>query len=148
METLQADLAFLLRLLVAALLSGVVGWERETAHKRAGLRTHMVVGVSSALFVAVSQAAAFGIQGPASSLRVEPLQMIQAIAVGIGFLGTGIIRASEDARAGTGLTTAASVWGTSAIGIASALSHYTLAAGATLLLVFILRALEPIEKSR
>jgi putative Mg2+ transporter-C (MgtC) family protein len=146
-ETLHADLAFLLRLLVAAVLSGIVGWERETARKRAGLRTHMIVGVSSALFVAVSQAAAFEVHAPESSLRVEPLQMIQAIAVGIGFLGSGVIRASEDAHLGSGLTTAASVWGTAAIGVAAALSHYALAAGATLLLLFILRALEPLEKN-
>jgi len=95
---LATDLSLLARLLVAAMLSGIVGFERETAGKRAGFRTHILVGISSALFVSVSGLAAFGIPGPPGSVRVEPLQVIQAIAVGIGFLGAGVIRADEDGR--------------------------------------------------
>ena len=108
----------------------------------------MVVGTSSALFVAVSQVAALELKAPESTLRVEPLQTIQAIAVGIGFLGAGVIRATEDAREGSGLTTAASVWGVAAIGVAAAFEHYILAGGAALLLVLILRTLTPLEKRR
>jgi putative Mg2+ transporter-C (MgtC) family protein len=106
----------------------------------------MVVGVSAALFVVVSQIAAFEMKSPENTLRVEPLQTIQAIAVGIGFLGAGVIRATEDAREGSGLTTAASVWGVAAVGVTAALEHYVLAGGAALLLVLILRALTPLEK--
>jgi putative Mg2+ transporter-C (MgtC) family protein len=123
-----------------------VGWERETANKHAGLRTHMLVGISSALFVGVSQVAAFEMKGPESSIRVEPLQVIQAIAVGIGFLGTGVIRASEDGKSGTGLTTAASIWGVAALGVACALGHFVLAGGAAVLFLLVLRALSPLER--
>jgi putative Mg2+ transporter-C (MgtC) family protein len=144
-DALRTDLSWLVRLVAAAVLAGIVGWEREKARKRAGLRTHVVVGVSSALFVAVSQLAAYEVHGPEGSLRVEPIQIIQAIAVGIGFLGSGVIRAADAQRGGAGLTTAASVWGTAAIGIAAALEHYALALGASLLLVLVLRGMERFE---
>jgi len=144
---LAADLSLPLRLLVAAVLSGVVGLERETAGKRAGLRTHIIVGISSALFVVVSQLAAFGITGPQGTVRVEPLQVIQAIAIGIGFLGAGVIRSSDE-RHGSGRTTAASIWATAAVGVTCALAHYALAAGATLLLLGTLRGLERFETGR
>jgi putative Mg2+ transporter-C (MgtC) family protein len=139
------DLGFLLRLLVAAVLSGAVGWERERAGKLAGLRTHIVVGVASALYVCVSQVAAVGLRGPPGSIRVEPLQAIQAIAVGIGFLGAGVIREGSGERGGTGLTTAATIWGTAALGIAAALEHYVLAVGAAALFLVVLHGLERFE---
>jgi putative Mg2+ transporter-C (MgtC) family protein len=88
------------------------------------------------------------VQGPGASVRVEPIQIIQAIAVGIGFLGAGVIRAGGEGRPGTGLTTAASIWGTAAIGVATALQHYLLALAATLLFVAVLRGLEPLEKKK
>ena len=143
LEVIRGDLELLVRLTAAGLLSGIIGWEREQAGKRAGLRTHIVVGISAALFVAVSQISSLEMQGPEGSLRVEPLQMIQAIAVGIGFLGTGIITAGREE--GSGLTTAASICGTAAVGIAAAFQHYVLALGATLLFLAVLRGLERFE---
>ena len=141
MENIETDLAWAGRLLAAGVMAAIVGWEREAAGKRAGLRTHMIVGIASALFVAVSQLAAYGVEGPSGSVRVEPIQIVHAIAVGIGFLGTGVIRESagtSDAK-DTGLTTAASIWGTAAIGIAAGLDHYVLALAATLVFLAVLK---------
>lgn len=74
--------------------------------------------------------------------------ILSGLVGGIGFLGAGVIRSAEDGREGTGLTTAASVWGVAAVGVTAALGHYVLAAGAALLLVLILRALTPLERRR
>jgi putative Mg2+ transporter-C (MgtC) family protein len=137
----QADYALLIRLVVAALLAGVLGWERERAGKSAGFRTHMLVGISAALYTVLAELA-MGEVG--SEGRSDPIRAIQAVAVGIGFLGGGMIYVSHDRV--QGLTTAASIWATAAVGIAAGLAHYRLAAGATLLLAVVLHLLARFER--
>ena len=115
----------LLRLLTAALLGGVVGYEREHHGKAAGLRTHMLVAMGAALFVLVPQQAGMLIE--------DMSRVIQGVVAGIGFLCAGAIiknRAEEDVH---GLTTAASVWMTAAIGIACGLGREVIAVLSTLL---------------
>jgi putative Mg2+ transporter-C (MgtC) family protein len=70
-----------------------------------------------------------------------PARAVQAVAIGIGFLGSGVIFLSRNEDQVKGLTTAASIWATAAIGIAAGLAHYVLAVGATLMLLFVLRVL-------
>jgi putative Mg2+ transporter-C (MgtC) family protein len=135
------EFQLLIRLLAAAALAGVLGWEREHAGKSAGLRTHMLVGIAAALYTAIAELAVSNIPANAEGFQADPIRAIQAIAIGVGFLGGGVIFVSRRADRVHGLTTAASVWATAAVGIAAGLGHYRLAAGATLLLLVVLRAL-------
>jgi putative Mg2+ transporter-C (MgtC) family protein len=135
------ELQFLTRLLVAAAFAALLGWEREAARKSAGLRTHMLVGIASALYTAIAELAVADIAPDGRSFQADPIRAIQAVAIGIGFLGSGVIFVSRQDERVQGLTTAASIWATAAIGIAAGLAHYALAAGATLLLLFVLRVL-------
>lgn len=134
---MHTELLLLLRLVVAALLAGVLGFEREQSGKAAGLRTHMLVGIASALFMAVGEA----LPGRAG----DPLRTVQAVATGVGFLGAGAIFFVPKSRRVHGLTTAASIWATSAIGLTAGAGAFVLAAGATALLAFVLRGVVWIE---
>ena len=135
-----SELVLLIRLLVAGVLAAVLGWERETAHKAAGLRTHMLVGIASSLFTVLGELAV--INYPADGgLRSDPIRVIQAVAIGIGFLGSGVIFVARDGERVLGLTTAASIWATAAVGIAAGLGYYVLAVGSTVLLVLVLRGM-------
>jgi len=136
------DLVILSRLVVAALLAGVLGWERERAGKSAGLRTHMLVGIAAALYTGLAEVASVEL----GAGRSDPVRAIQAVAMGIGFLGGGIIFVNRNDRV-QGLTTAASIWATAAVGIAAGLAHFRLAAGATVLLAVVLHVLERFDRS-
>ncbi len=138
---MHTELQFLVRLLVAAALAAALGWEREHARKPAGLRTHMLVGIAAALYTAIAQLAVADISPGEEAFRADPIRAIQAVAIGIGFLGSGVIFVSREQDRVHGLTTAASIWATAAIGIAAGLAHYVLAVGATILLLFVLRVL-------
>src|SRR2546426_10931832 len=116
----------LLRLSVAAVLGGAIGMERELRERGAGLRTHLVVCVGSALFTLVS---AYGFHeflvNGGSLVRTDPTRIAAQIVSGIGFLGAGaIIRQGLSVR---GLTTAASLWLVAAIGMASGAGYYSAA---------------------
>lgn len=101
------------RLLVALALGALLGYERESAGSAAGLRTHMLVSLGSALFVLVPLQA---------GMRVEDLsRVIQGVIAGIGFLGAGAILKLQSEDQIKGLTTAAGIWLTAAIGIAAGL---------------------------
>jgi len=120
----------LARLLLAAVLGGVLGYEREHQGKAAGIRTHMLVAIGAALFVLVPQQAGMEI--------ADQSRVIQGIVTGIGFLGAGAIikhRSEEDVK---GLTTAAGVWLTGAIGIACGLGRESTAILSTLLALIVL----------
>jgi putative Mg2+ transporter-C (MgtC) family protein len=137
----EPELNLLIRLLVAAVLAAGLGWERESARKAAGLRTHMLVGIAAAVYTSISELAVSEIPPNSEGFQADPIRVIQAVAIGIGFLGSGVIFVSRQEDRVHGLTTAASVWATAAIGIAAGLEYYVLAVGATLLLLFVLRGL-------
>ncbi len=139
---MHTEIQLLGRLLVAAVLAAVLGWEREHAGKPAGLRTHMLVGIAAALYTAIAELATAGIAPHESGFQADPIRAIQAVAIGVGFLGSGVIFVSRQEDRVRGLTTAASIWATAAIGIAAGLRYYVLAAGATLLLLFVLRVMD------
>jgi putative Mg2+ transporter-C (MgtC) family protein len=141
------EVQLLLRLLIAAVLAGLLGWERESARKPAGLRTHMLVGVATALYTSISELAVSEIPPNSDGFQADPIRAVQAVAIGIGFLGSGVIFVSRHEDRVHGLTTAASVWATAAIGIAAGLQYYVLAAGATVLLLFVLRGLARFDVS-
>jgi putative Mg2+ transporter-C (MgtC) family protein len=137
----DSEFQLLTRLLVAAVLAGLLGWERERARKSAGFRTHMLVGIAAALYTTIGQLSVAEIPVPAEGLRADPIRAVQAVAIGIGFLGSGVIFVSRNEDRVQGLTTAASIWATAAVGLAAGLEHYILAVGATLLMLFVLRVL-------
>ena len=139
---MQPDLVILSRLVVAALLAGVLGWERERAGKSAGLRTHMLLGIAAALYTGLAEVASVEL----GAARSDPLRAIQAVAMGIGFLGGGIIFVNRNDRV-QGLTTAASIWATAAMGVAAGLGHFRLAAGVTVLLAIVLHVLARFDRS-
>jgi putative Mg2+ transporter-C (MgtC) family protein len=138
------DYVILGRVLVAALLAAVLGWEREQAGKSAGFRTHILVGISAALYTGLAELVTAAIEPGAA--RPDPVRVIQAVAVGIGFLGGGVIYVSRSDEV-QGLTTAASIWATAAMGIAAGLAHYRLAVGATVMLALVLHVLARFERS-
>jgi putative Mg2+ transporter-C (MgtC) family protein len=142
----RVEMALLVRLVVAGALAAVLGWEREAAHKSAGLRTHMLVGIASALFTVLAELAVRDYPGGETGLRADPIRVIQAVAIGIGFLGSGIIFVARSGDHVVGLTTAASVWATAAMGIAAGLGHYLLAVGATLLLLLVLHVMARFDR--
>src|SRR6266851_6774472 len=100
-------LRVLLRLGLAAVVGGILGFERELEHKRAGLRTHMLVALGSALFALI-----------AAEVNGEVSRVIQGVATGIGFIGAGTIFKLTEQGEVKGLTTAAGIWVTAAAGTA------------------------------
>jgi putative Mg2+ transporter-C (MgtC) family protein len=125
------------RLVVAMLLGAVVGLERERAGQWAGLRTHMLVALGSALLVVVPAEAGVG---PAELTRV-----VQGIATGIGFIGAGAVLKVTEEREIRGLTTAAGVWVTAAVGVAAGLGFAGVAALSVALAWVALRAVGWLE---
>ena len=119
-----------LRLMLAALLGGLVGIERERRGKAAGVRTHMLVSMSAALFMLVAQ------QSGMDSADLS--RVAQGVIAGIGFLGAGTILKDSDDEKVKGLTTAAGIWLTAAIGIAAGMGREATALLSTLLAVTIL----------
>ncbi|MBN1689531.1 MAG: MgtC/SapB family protein [Dehalococcoidia bacterium] len=109
-----------LRLLLAAVLGGLIGFQREFCHRPAGLRTHILICMGSALFTVVS---IMGFEG-----TVDPARVAAGVVTGIGFIGAGVIfRGLKGDAHVVGLTTAASIWVTAAIGIAAGAGMYIIA---------------------
>lgn len=127
--SLQVEI--ILRLLLAAVLGAGVGYQRERVGKPAGLRTHILIALGSALFTVVSL---FGFEG-----QVDPSRVAAGVVTGIGFLGAGVIfRGMRSDGPVVGLTTAASVWVTAAIGLAAGVGMYLVAVIIAVLTVAVL----------
>jgi putative Mg2+ transporter-C (MgtC) family protein len=140
------DLLQLGTLLVAAALGGVVGLEREFSGKPAGLRTHIFVSSGAALLMMLGDATVKNFTSEnQTQVSADPVRVIQAIVVGISFLGAGTIIHERGQRV-EGLTTAASIFLTSGIGIAVAVDQTVLAVGTTLFAVLVLWLIGMIER--
>lgn len=126
------------RLVLAALLGALVGLERELAGKPAGLRTHMLVALGAALFVLIPLQAGVDLDGIT--------RVIQGLLAGVGFLCAGAILKGVTEDEVHGLTTAASLWMTSAIGLGVGLGRDTTAVLSTLLVLGILRLEGPLKR--
>jgi putative Mg2+ transporter-C (MgtC) family protein len=120
----------IVRLIAATLLGAVVGTEREIAGKPAGLRTHMLVSLGTAVFVLTGTSIGMSEEGVS--------RIIQGITTGIGFLGAGSILKISEERDIQGLTTAAGIWMTAAIGVAVGLGSLGVALLSTLLTLIVL----------
>lgn len=127
-----------LRLLLAAILGGLLGYERERAGKPAGMRTYMLVSLGAALLVLVPQQA--GMQ------TADLSRVIQGLVTGIGFIGAGAILKEEGEHKVVGLTTAAGIWLIAAIGMTVGIGHDFSAILTTLLALVILSVLPHVER--
>ncbi len=121
----------ILRLFLAAVLTGLVGLERELSHHPAGLRTHMAVGLGAALFAIVGD-------GYGDS------RIAAQVVTGIGFLGAGAIM--REGMSVSGLTTAAGLWAAAAIGLATGVGSWQIAIVTTAVLMLVLFGLRPVER--
>jgi putative Mg2+ transporter-C (MgtC) family protein len=126
-----------LRMLVAMLLGGVLGFEREWAGKIAGLRTHMLTALGAALFVLAPRLT--GMNDEAVS------RIVQGVVAGVGFLGGGVILKQDQEGRIKGVTTAAGIWLTAAVGICAGMGRLWLAALTTVLAVVILLGVDRLE---
>jgi putative Mg2+ transporter-C (MgtC) family protein len=123
----------MLRLCMALLLGAVIGWDRERRDAEAGLRTHMLVSLGAAMFVVVPLEAGMDSEGIS--------RVVQGLVSGIGFLGAAaVLKVSTEGRI-HGLTTAASIWATAAVGMAAGLGRESTAILATLLILLVLSLL-------
>lgn len=141
------DIRILLQSLVAVILGGAIGYEREAAGKRAGLRTNMLVCLAAFLFTQISMM----MTGEAAAALTEelvlsdPVRIVQAIVIGISFLGAGVIIRDPEKDRVQGITTAATLLVVAPIGVAVALGHYVLAIGMTAITLVVLRTLNRLE---
>ena len=126
-------------------VGGIIGWERQLRHKPAGFRTHMLVSMGSALFVLIPLAMA---KNPNGLDAVE--RVIQGITAGIGFLGAGEILRQSQQEIGKvevhGLTSAAAIWVSAALGTAAGCGLWQLALIGALMSLFVLRVIKNLER--
>ncbi len=131
---MNTEIVMVLRILLAAALGAIIGYQRERAGKPAGLRTHILICLGAALFTIAS---IYGFGG------ADPARIAAGIVTGIGFLGAGaIIRTREHI---VGLTTAASIWAVAAIGLAAGAGLYLISAVTTAVIMIILLLPHPIR---
>ena len=130
---------FVLRLFVAAMLGGVIGLEREYRAKEAGFRTHFLVALGSGLFMILSQFGFNDVLGHYEQVSLDPSRIVSQVVTGIGFIGAGTIIFQKHVV--RGLTTAAGLWVTSAIGMTAGAGMYVLSIATTVLVLLCLEAL-------
>lgn len=116
------DWEMVLRLIVALVAGALIGYERSYHGRPAGFRTHALVCTASSLLMLVTVYEAYWVRAAAESIRLDPTRMAQGIMTGIGFLGAGVI--VKEGLSVRGLTTAASIWITAAIGILAGIGFY------------------------
>ncbi len=120
------------KLLIIMVLSALIGFDREMRHKPAGIKTHILVGMGSAVFMMVS---IYMYQAFAGKVQVDPGRIAAQVVTGIGFLGAGTIIQSQGSV--LGLTTAASLWTVSGIGLAVGCGMYYLAIISTVIVMIV-----------
>ena len=128
---------FILRIFVAGLLGGLIGFEREFRAKEAGVRTHFIVALGSALFMVISQYAFAG--------RFDAARVAAQVVSGIGFIGAGVIIFQKNVI--RGITTAAGLWVAAAIGLACGAQMYSVAIATTIMTILVLETMHFITRS-
>ena len=133
------DLECIIRIIIAAICGALIGMERKARLKDAGIRTHLVVALGSAMFMIVSKYGfedmiARAVEMGDEIIKVDPTRVASTIVTGIGFLGAGTIFVRRNSI--NGLTTAAGLWSTAAVGMSIGAGQYIIGLGCTLILVF------------
>ena len=146
---LVTEVYILCIVIVAAILGGVVGWEREKANKPAGLRTHIIICASAALLTKLGMIIIDQFEilyGPA--IQTDPLRILNALIVGVSFIGGGLIIKDQESLTVRNLTTAASLVMVASIGMTVALEQYVLAVGVTVLILVVSSIVVPTKKKK
>jgi len=145
---LMYELRILLHVVIASLLGGVIGYEREKTEKPAGIKTNMIVGGSVALLVSLGEAITVHFQelGLSEVMQTDPTRIIQAIIVGVSFIGAGTVMQVQKVYKVKYLTTAASILYSTGVGISVALDKYLLAVGLTIFILIIYYPIKWIEE--
>ncbi|HSM64787.1 MAG TPA: MgtC/SapB family protein [Ilumatobacteraceae bacterium] len=139
------DLEVVGRLLLAALLGGIIGIERELDGQDAGFRTHLLLALGAALFGAISVGAFTEfVDGSTTNVQVDVTRVASYVAAGIGFIGGGAIL--KDRGRITGITTATSLWTGAAVGLAAGLGFWLGAVATAVIALAALRILKPLSK--
>ncbi|MGQ7869317.1 MgtC/SapB family protein [Sunxiuqinia sp. sy24] len=135
MVAYESQFWILIDVLIAAVLSSLIGLEREKLSKPAGLRTNMIVGSISCFFVSISPTLSNFIQSNIEHelISVDPIRILQAIIVGVSFIGAGTILKSKEENTVQNLTTASTLLYSTGIGISVALNAYVIALGLALI---------------
>ncbi len=144
---LQSFLPYLLGLVTAVICGAAIGVERTLRQKEAGIRTHIIVALGSALIMIVSKYGFFDIVGLADHVNLDGARLAAQVVTGISFLGAGIIVYKGTVK---GLTTAAGVWTTAGIGLAAGAGMYGIAVYATLILLvvqIVIHRILPVENT-
>ena len=141
-ETYLPQHIIAIRLLIAALLGAMIGFERQWHTAEAGLRTHILVAVAAALFTILAFEIYHTLPSDGQG-RADPIRAVEAVTAGIAFLGAGaIFRRGAGVQ---GLTTGAGMWLSGAVGMATALGYYVIAVGVGVLAVLVLAALRVVS---
>jgi putative Mg2+ transporter-C (MgtC) family protein len=143
MDISEQDIEMIVRLLAAVGAGSLIGYERAFHGRPAGLRTHVLVCLASAVLMLVTVYEAEWVRTGAEEMRLDPTRMAQGIMTGIGFLGAGVI--VKEGLNVRGLTTAASIWITSAIGVLAGVGLYLPLAVSVLLTLAVLSVFRWIE---
>lgn len=146
----QAQLQIVGTVVIAAILGGIVGMEREMADRPAGLRTHAILAAAACLLVSLPDALLeyYAAEAASDVLRADPIRIVEAVVTGTAFLGAGTIFRDRDRGAVEGLTTAASLLLVGAIGISVALKQLITAVLVTVLTLLLLRAARLFKSAR
>ena len=129
---------FIIRILIATALGAVIGLDREYRTKAAGFRTHVLVALGSALFMIISVHGFDDLPKDQMTLRMDPARIAAQVVTGIGFIGAGTIIFQKNVV--KGLTTAAGLWVTAAVGMACGVGMYVLAIVSTILVLICFEA--------
>lgn len=142
LRTSLPELIVVLRLLLAIVLGGIVGFEREIRRRPAGLRTHILVSMAAATFTLITIEIYHEVSDEFS--RADPVRIVDAVTAGVAFIAAGaIIKSQGDV---TGLTTGAAIWLAGAIGVACGIGFYLVAVLAAVFGVLVLRGVGWIEE--
>lgn len=128
------------KLVGSAILAALIGWDREKRARSAGLRTHMLVAISATLFVALTESMVARL-ATTPNVTLDPSRVIEAIVAGVSFLGAGTIFVSRGKTRVFGLTTAAGLLATAAIGAAIGLESYLIAIGTAAIVLVVMRVI-------
>ena len=129
---------YVLRLLLAAVCGGLIGYERKNRMKEAGIRTHLIVALGSALIMIVSKYGFFDLVNALGDVKLDPSRVASQIVSGVGFLGAGMIFVKRQTI--SGLTTAAGIWATAGVGMAVGAGMYTIGI-ASAITIFIMQTI-------
>lgn len=133
-QFLWTQVELLCRIIIAGICGGIIGYERKNRNKEAGIRTHMIVALGASLIMIVSKYGFADILGE-QGIALDPSRIAAQIVTGVGFLGAGMIFMRKNTI--SGLTTAAGIWATSAIGMSIGSGLYLLGIVTTVLIVVI-----------